>query len=139
MNAALEGLVGSGIRAIFCPTPTRRVKQWQPEFVMEEEQVPAWFMDALEDMLRQRQLGDGRISLGLGFDSFEIPQEEVEEVFAQVRRGNLQLITSHHLHGQICKYPLLSLSLKESPGADVESLCSFRCCRSTVKIRFDGS
>jgi len=104
INAALEGLIASGVRAIFCPTPTRRVKQWQPTFLMEEEQVPAWFLAAFENMIRQKQLGDGRISPGLGFDSFELPQDEVEKIFFQVRQSNLQLITSHHFHGQICKY-----------------------------------
>lgn len=102
INAALEGLTASGIRVIFCPTPTRRVKQWQPDFLMEEEQVPAWFLDTLQDINKRQKLDDGRISLGFGFDSFELPQEEIEKIFLQVRQDNLHLITSHHFHGQIC-------------------------------------
>ncbi|TVY89695.1 hypothetical protein LAWI1_G004575 [Lachnellula willkommii] len=81
INAALEGLMASGTNLIFCPTPTRRVKQWQPDILMEEEQVTAWFLDTLQDIIRRQRLNDGRISLGLGFDSFELPQEEVDKIF----------------------------------------------------------
>jgi cytosine/adenosine deaminase-related metal-dependent hydrolase len=104
IEAALTALVASGVRGVFCPTPTVRVKQWLPELQVEEEQVPSWFMPTLKDMANQRPLGNGRVSLGLGFDSYAIPQDEVENIFSQARESNLHLITSHHLHGKICKH-----------------------------------
>jgi len=99
IEAALEAMITSGIRGILCPTPTRRVKQWSPSLTFEEEEIPSWFMQTLRNILAQRPLGHGRISLGLGFDSFAIPQEEVESIFSQARKSNLHLITAHHLHG----------------------------------------
>ncbi|TVY16522.1 5-methylthioadenosine/S-adenosylhomocysteine deaminase 2, partial [Lachnellula arida] len=89
INAALEGLMASGVRVIFCPTPTRRVKQWQPDILMEEEQVPAWFLDTLQDIIRRQKFYNRRISLGLGFDSFELPQGEAEKIFLQMANENL--------------------------------------------------
>jgi hypothetical protein len=56
-------------------------------------------MQTLGNITAQRPLGDGRVSLGLGFDSFETPQNEVENIFSQARKNNLHLITAHHLHG----------------------------------------
>jgi hypothetical protein len=70
---------------------------------MEEEQVPSWFMPALKNMASKRPLGNGRISLGLGFDSYTVAQEEVKSIFSRARQSSLHLITSHHFHGQICK------------------------------------
>lgn len=99
IEAPLEAMIASGIRGILCPTPTRRVKQWSPSVAFEEEQVPAWFMQTLEKIATQRPLSDGRVSLGLGFDSFEITQDEVESIFSQARKNDLHLITAHHLHG----------------------------------------
>jgi cytosine/adenosine deaminase-related metal-dependent hydrolase len=104
LEAALTALVASGVRGVFCSTPTARVKQWQPELQMEEEQVPSWFMPALNDIANQRPLGNGRISLGLGFDSYTVPHEEVESIFSQARQSSLHLITSHHFHGQVCRH-----------------------------------
>jgi hypothetical protein len=60
-------------------------------------------MPALEDLHSQRPLADGRIRVGLGFDSFTIPWEEVESIISQSRKDNLHLITAHHLHGPIGK------------------------------------
>jgi hypothetical protein len=86
---------------------------------MEEEVVPSWFMSALEEISGQRPLGNGRVSLGLGFDSFTIAQEEVESIFSQVRKSSAHLITAHHLHGQICERYFFSASCTLSRGAHV--------------------
>jgi hypothetical protein len=60
-------------------------------------------MQTLEKATAQRPLGDGRVSLGLGFDSFEIPQKDVESIFSKARKNDLHLITAHHLHGPMRK------------------------------------
>lgn len=99
-EAALERLVGSGVRSVFCPCPTKRVKAWSPELSFEGEEVSRWFMPMLQDMVGQRPFGDGRMELGLAFDSFGIPREDVKEIFSRARESKLQLITSHHFHGQ---------------------------------------
>jgi len=106
IEAAMTALAASGVRGVFCPTPTVRVKEWLPDLQMEEEQVSFWFMPALKDMANQRPLGNGRISLGLGLDSYAVPQEEVESIFSQTMQSSLHLVTSHHFHGQICKHQL---------------------------------
>lgn len=108
IEAAKTALVASDVRGVFCPTPTVRVKRWSPDLQTEEDQVPFWFMPALKDVPKQRPLANGRISLGLGFDSFAVPQEEIEGIFSQCRESSLHLITSHHFHGQICEHFFLA-------------------------------
>jgi hypothetical protein len=104
IEAAMTALAASGVRGVFYPTPTVRVQLWSPELQMEEEQVSSWFMPALKDMANQRPLGNGRFSLGLGFDSYTVLQEEVKSILSQARLCSLHLIISHHFHGRICKH-----------------------------------
>jgi cytosine/adenosine deaminase-related metal-dependent hydrolase len=104
-NAAMMALEASGARVVFCPSPTMRVKEWSPKMLMEEEVMPSWFLPTVQDLAnRQASRDGGRVSVGLGFDSYaSLPEEDVVKVFAQAKLWNFQLITSHHTHGQICK------------------------------------
>lgn len=127
ITSALDGLIESGVRGIFCPCPSMRVKKFAPELLLEEEAIPSWFMPTLKEIANQRPLGDGRISLGLGFDSYGEPQEKIESIFSELRANDLQLITSHHVHGQMCK----PLSTMFTNSADMSSS---RCCRPFDKV-----
>ncbi|CZR68949.1 uncharacterized protein PAC_18850 [Phialocephala subalpina] len=85
VDAAFEGLATSGMRAVFCPCPTKRVKRWLLELIFEEEEVPGWFMGMLEEIAGRRPMGHGRAEIGLAFDSFGIPTGEAERIFAKAR------------------------------------------------------
>lgn len=98
--SALAGTVTSGIRSVFCLSPTRRVRAWSP-FELYREMLPDWFADLLRDMAGKQPFGEGRVQLGFGFDSFDLPKETVVQMYNRVRQMGIKVITSHHIHGPI--------------------------------------
>ncbi|KAL6862905.1 hypothetical protein ACO1O0_003147 [Amphichorda felina] len=96
-TAALAAAVSSGIRSIYCYTPVGRIKAWKPKLEMEQSLFPDWLWEQLELLCKSGPLGDGRVTMGFGFDMFYLPKEMVIDIFNKVRGLGVKTITSHYL------------------------------------------
>ncbi|KAF7587693.1 hypothetical protein BBP40_006852 [Aspergillus hancockii] len=97
---ALRATISSGIRSVFAYTPTARVAQWTPTFVLDPELFPPWVMETFDQLAALNPFGpDGRVRLGFAFDGLFLPGEVLQELYARVRRAGTQLITSHSVYG----------------------------------------
>lgn len=103
-HRAIDGLVASGLRAFFCLVPTVRVESWKPVLKRNDTLIPDWFLPLFENLAEQMPMADGRIKLGLGFDGFHLPREEVVDLYQQVKKLGIKLFTSHHFRGPIGMY-----------------------------------
>lgn len=56
-----------------------------------------WVIDHLKDLAAAAPFGDGRVELGLGFDGFMLPKEEVVSFYEQARQLGVKVITSHYV------------------------------------------
>ena len=106
---AVSALVSSGIRSIFCYTANSRVKSWSPEFAMESDHIPDWFLHQLRELAHHQPYGKGRLQLGFGWDNYHLPKEVIMKIFEEARHCGVKLITSHSVRG-----PRMSISQSES-------------------------
>ncbi|KAJ6164803.1 hypothetical protein N7470_003475 [Penicillium chermesinum] len=94
---AVEATIASGIRSVFCYTPTERTKTWHPEMSVDGSLLDDWVIDHLKKLAALAPFGDGRVELGLGFDGFMLPKEQVVPFFQQARALGTKVITSHYV------------------------------------------
>lgn len=60
--------------------------------------MPEWAQSQLVELAAKQPFGHGRVSLGLAFDGYFLPKDEVVALFEQVRGPlGLKLITSHYV------------------------------------------
>ena len=133
VRAALDGLVGSGLRGVFCPAIVGRVRRWTPTFELEPETLPAELERVIFDELAREGAwgagggggeGPGRVRLGLAFDAWgQLDEATIKEVYARARAAGLELITSHFLHGSIGKS-----NGCDAPPHDMPRLWSLASC-----------
>ncbi|KLJ07998.1 hypothetical protein EMPG_16540 [Blastomyces silverae] len=96
---AVSATVSSGIRSVFCFTPTLRVKSWDPPFTVEEDIFPDWVFETFDKLAQAAPLGDGRVELGFALDLFFLPKEMIVDMFERVTKAGVKTITAHYLHG----------------------------------------
>ena len=113
VRAGLDATVVSGIRSVFCYSLVMNIASWDREGMVNAEMpVPAWWMPLLEELSRDERLVEkGRVDLGLGFDSYHLPEKQVKEVFEEARVAKLKLITSHWRRNNIAGKPSNPLCL----------------------------
>lgn len=97
-NLAVSALVTSGIRSIFCYCANPRVKSWNPEFTMEPDFIPDWFFKQLHKLATEQPFGDGRVHIGLTWDTWSLPKEVISKFF-EARMWGIKLITCYHTRG----------------------------------------
>lgn len=97
VTAALAATVSSGIRSIFCYGPIARIKTWKPTLQVEQPLLPDWFFKQIRSLCESEPFGDGRVTMGLAFNSFHLPKDEVIDLFKEVRRLGIKTITSHYV------------------------------------------
>ncbi|KAF4962234.1 hypothetical protein FSARC_9686 [Fusarium sarcochroum] len=95
-NAALAGIISSGIRSIFCYCPTARVKTWKP-FALEESILPNWLFEQLDTLCKASPFSDGLVTMGFAFDLFFLPKEVVVDIYNKVRALDVKTITTHYV------------------------------------------
>jgi cytosine/adenosine deaminase-related metal-dependent hydrolase len=96
---AVSALVSSGVRSFFCYCANSRVKSWNPEFALEADIIPDWFVKQLHELTRDQPFGDGRVQIGLAWNTWYLPKEVIVKIFEQARSWGVKLITCHHGHG----------------------------------------
>ncbi|RAL08716.1 Metallo-dependent hydrolase [Aspergillus homomorphus CBS 101889] len=105
----LAATVSSGIRSIFCYTPTATVKTWKPEIEMNTNMLDDWVVEQLEELATAAPFGDGRVHIGLAFDGLFLPKEVVVALYDRARKAGVKTITTHYV-GQYLSKPDLGLS-----------------------------
>lgn len=95
-TAALSGTISSGIRSIYCYTPTGRVRTWKP-FEFEDTLIPDWVLEQLTELCQRGPFSDGRVTMGFGFDFYFLPKEVLVGIFGKVRELGIKTITSHYV------------------------------------------
>ncbi|KAJ5459684.1 uncharacterized protein N7458_001236 [Penicillium daleae] len=93
----IEATIASGIRSIFCYAPTMRVKTWKPEITYEGGLLDDWVIENFERLGVLAPFGNGRVQLGLAFDGFMLPKEQVISLYERARKLGAQVITSHYV------------------------------------------
>ncbi|KAF7294535.1 5-methylthioadenosine/S-adenosylhomocysteine deaminase n1 [Mycena indigotica] len=96
---AISATVTSGIRSIFGYCDTSNVTSWSP--LTFAPATPDYFDSQFADLANQQPFGDGRVQLGLAFDSFFLPKEIVIERYQRARSLGIKLVTSHYVRGAI--------------------------------------
>ncbi|GAT22114.1 5-methylthioadenosine/S-adenosylhomocysteine deaminase n1 [Aspergillus luchuensis] len=95
----LQATVSSGIRSIFCYTPTHTVKSWKPEIVPGGNFLDDWVVKQLSDLAAAAPYGDGRVEIGLGFDGVMLPKDVVVSLYDRARKAGTKVITTHYVRG----------------------------------------
>ncbi|KAJ5572744.1 Metallo-dependent hydrolase [Penicillium hetheringtonii] len=93
---AIEATVASGIRSVFCYTPTSKVLNWKPELTTCDRLLDDWVINQFEELASQAPFGDGRVHLGLAFDGFLLPRDQVVSLYNKARELGTKVITSHY-------------------------------------------
>ncbi|KAJ5725580.1 uncharacterized protein N7483_006937 [Penicillium malachiteum] len=107
----VEATIASGIRSIFCYTPTNRIKSWKPELVPADldDWFGDWVQNQFNDLARSAPWADDRVRLGLAFDGYFLPKDVVIGLHGQARKAGVQVITTHCVHGYPCDSSLVDL------------------------------
>ncbi|KAI9045897.1 uncharacterized protein KD926_005840 [Aspergillus affinis] len=96
VTEAIRATASSGLRSFFCYTPIWRIKSWSSsEAQYDEDLLPDWWYQTLESLAKANPFGHRRVMLGLGFDDFKLPKEEVQNLWAKAQSLGLGLITTH--------------------------------------------
>ncbi|OQE29649.1 hypothetical protein PENSTE_c002G09445 [Penicillium steckii] len=93
---AIEATVASGIRSVFCYTPTSKVLEWKPELITDGGLLDDWVLSQFERLGAQAPFGDGRVQLGLAFDGFMLPRDQVISLYNKAREIGTKVITAHY-------------------------------------------
>ncbi|KAL2419258.1 hypothetical protein ABEF95_001783 [Exophiala dermatitidis] len=95
--AGFSATVTTGIRSVFCLGLTPRIDKWdKSKVVPNTELIPGWFLPTLRDLsVRAGRLSNDRIFIGLGFDSYTLPREDIVRFFTGAREAGAKVITSH--------------------------------------------
>jgi cytosine/adenosine deaminase-related metal-dependent hydrolase len=100
VNKALAATIASGLRCIFCYVPVTRIKKWDP-LTPESDFLPSWLWQQLESLAKGQPFGNGRVSLGFGFDLWALPRDTVIDMWTKVREWGVKLTTSHYCKNRI--------------------------------------
>ena len=87
------------------------IARWDSEALENATQaVPNWFLPQLEEVCKlPAVVNSDRVSVGLGFDSYHLPQDQVAGILGAARDMGVKLITSHWRRNNIAgKSSLLS-------------------------------
>nr|CEG03097.1 unnamed protein product [Fusarium pseudograminearum CS3487] len=93
-STAISATVSSGLRSVYGYCPTARVASWSP-FEMNPEMIASWTLEELRKFGTQAPFGEGRVTMGLAFDLWFLPEQVVRELFQTAREAGIDLATTH--------------------------------------------
>lgn len=80
-----------------------RVKTWKPEITYEGGLLDDWVIENFERLGVLAPFGNGRVQLGLAFDGFMLPKEQVISLYERARKLGAQVITLHYVQSYFGK------------------------------------
>lgn len=96
-NEGLRAMASSGLRGFFCYSQIERLKNWTSTFEHHKDTLPEWWSTHLKKLAKEQPFGNGRVHLGLGFDSYYLPKQTVVDLWEKCRSLGVRLITTHYL------------------------------------------
>lgn len=81
-----------------------RIKTFQPDMALDGDLLDDWVLEHMRDLSIAAPFGNGRVQLGLAFDGFMLPKEQVVSLYDQARSVGVQIITSHFVPGYFGEY-----------------------------------
>ncbi|KAI1852013.1 hypothetical protein JX266_002866 [Neoarthrinium moseri] len=99
-QAALQALLSTGLRAIYCFTPPRRLKSRSP-FTVEDD-ASEETIARYQTLARGGPYGNGTVHIGYANDNIYTPAEDIKQFYATLRdpaKGRAKLITTHTIGG----------------------------------------
>ncbi|KAJ4007629.1 hypothetical protein NW752_010295 [Fusarium irregulare] len=100
VTEAIAATAHSGIRSIYCYSLVVRYKSWYP-LVPYPDILPTWAFEQLESLANSQPFGDGRVSLGFGFDMWFLPKERIIQIWDKARNLGIKLFTTHYCKNRI--------------------------------------
>ncbi|KAF2017811.1 Metallo-dependent hydrolase [Aaosphaeria arxii CBS 175.79] len=91
---AISATVSSGMRLVYAYVPITRLKSFNP-LTYVENSLEAWVMDTFEQLASEGPWGNGRVTLGFGFDSWFLPREVIADIFGKVKKAAVKTVTVH--------------------------------------------
>ncbi|RGP78950.1 hypothetical protein FLONG3_2855 [Fusarium longipes] len=91
---AISATASSGLRSVYGYCPTARVASYSP-FEMNPEMVASWTLEELQKLGAKAPFGDGRVTMGLAFDLWFLPDEVSQKIFRTAREAGIELATTH--------------------------------------------
>ncbi|OBT75791.1 hypothetical protein VF21_05533 [Pseudogymnoascus sp. 05NY08] len=87
----------SGLRSTYAyATPPVPLTTWTSTAIVPSSDIlPSWSLDHLESLTKSQPHANGRLTIGLGFDFYFLPQEVVIGIFERFRKAGVKVITSH--------------------------------------------
>jgi cytosine/adenosine deaminase-related metal-dependent hydrolase len=97
IGAGLSATLLSGIRSVFCYSLVMNIENWdENEMKTSKTAVPEWWFPLLDEVAKHPDVArSDRVDVGLGFDSYHLPEQQVKEAFERARGAGVKLITSH--------------------------------------------
>lgn len=72
---------------------------------MDQDLMPDWIWKHMGELCARQSLGDGRVTMGFGFDFFFLPQETIVDAFKRVRSMGVKTITTHYIKSHFGNQP----------------------------------
>ncbi|EGU75133.1 hypothetical protein FOXB_14341 [Fusarium oxysporum f. sp. conglutinans Fo5176] len=96
-ESAISAFSDSGIRGVFAYGETfLDLQKWDTESCVPSAiSISEPFIMHVEDLAQRGPFGNGRVNVGLSFDGYHMPQQEVERLFRRALKAGIKLITSH--------------------------------------------
>ncbi|EXK95504.1 hypothetical protein FOQG_04069 [Fusarium oxysporum f. sp. raphani 54005] len=96
-ESAISAFSDSGIRGVFAYGETfLNLQKWDTEScVPSAMSISEPFIMHAEDLAQRGPFGNGCVNVGLSFDGYHMPQQEVERLFRRALKAGIKLITSH--------------------------------------------
>ncbi|KAL0565835.1 hypothetical protein V5O48_016183 [Marasmius crinis-equi] len=100
-EVAISATVSSGIRSLFCYTPTLIVKSWSP-IELHPNILEPWVTADLASLIKKAPFNSsGRVRLGLGFDGWDLPAELTQPFLDTAQNGGIDFLTAHVVESAI--------------------------------------
>ena len=72
-----------------------RVENWSP-LAFQQDFIAPWAVDALKELAPKAPFGDGRVTLGIAYDGWFMPNEVITDLFKVIRELGIKHLTSHN-------------------------------------------
>ncbi|RGP70230.1 hypothetical protein FSPOR_4130 [Fusarium sporotrichioides] len=96
-EAAIAAFADSGIRGTFAYAETfLNLAKWDVESCIPRATcISDNYIEHLEILAHKGPFANGRVTMGVAFDNYHLPQREVEKLFHRAIKAGVKLITSH--------------------------------------------
>ena len=101
--AAIQALLTSGLRTVYCYTPAREFLSWNP-LKCETDYFSDHTKATFQNLALAAPFGNGRVHMGYAIDNLYMPAEVIKPYYADLRdpaKGKAKLITSHGVGGPL--------------------------------------